>query len=249
MVVRESKDFLRRRAGHKRAPTVRYRMADALFETGKTAEALAEYKTLARVAGFEQGTEVKFRLGQCHLDLGQNAEAAAAFRGAVAGKAEYLKAASSYLLGEALFRLEDWAGAGAAYAGVFQAKEAVEDYARDARYGVTWSSWKGKQYDATVAAAEAFLAKHKDDPQAGEIAFLGAEAHVAAGRPDKALAAYARVTSGDYVETARRGAAFAEAARGNHPRAAELFRAYRSEFPRGQFVAEATLQELSLIHI
>lgn len=243
MVVRESKDFLGRRAAHKRAPTVRYRMADALFEIGKTAEALAEYKALDRVAGFEQGTEVKFRLGQCHLDLGENVEAAAAFRGAVAGNAEYLMAASSYLLGEALFRTEDWAGAGAAYAGVFKAKEAVADYARDARYGVTWSAWKGAQYDATVAGAEDFLANHKDDPQAGEIAFLSAEAHLAAGRPDKALGSYALVKSGDYVETARRGAAFAEAARGNHQAAAELFRAYRSRYPQGQFAAEVTLQE------
>ena len=243
MVVRESRDFLRRRVAHKRASTVRYRMADALFELGNTAEALTEYKALDQVAGFEQATEVKFRLGQCLLDLGQNAEAAAAFRGAVSGNAEYLKAASSYLLGEALFRIEDWTGAREAYAGVFRATEGVAEYARDARYGVTWSAWKGGDYDATVAGAEAFLANHKDDSLVGEIAFLSAEAHLAAKRPVKALAAYARVTGGDYLETARRGAAFAEAARGNHRKAAELFRAYRSQFPSGQFVAEATLQE------
>ena len=38
--MREARDFLRRRASPKRATTVRYRLAAALYELDRTAEAL-----------------------------------------------------------------------------------------------------------------------------------------------------------------------------------------------------------------
>lgn len=250
MVVREGKDFLVRRSSHAQASAVRYRVAGALFELGRNAEAIVEYKALDNVAGFEQATEVKFRLGQCSLDTGANEEAVKFLSDALKGKAEYLRVTMTYLLGEALFSTERYDEAGKAYAQVLALGEAGEvyeadskEYARAARYGVTWSAWKNGDRDETVVAADAFLAAHGDDERAGEIAFLAGEAHLESERPKDALAWYARVKSGSYVEAAMRGAAFAEVAQGAHQRAAQRFGAYRAKFPAGQFLAEATLQE------
>lgn len=243
MVVREARDFLQRRASHGRAATVRYRLADALYELGRPAEALTEYRTLDRVNGFEQASEVKFRLGQCLLDTGKPSEAAEAFRAAVQGKADYLKVPAAYLMGEALFQAADYPAAKAAYNAVLGAGEAGAEYARDARYGVAWSAWKGGDLEGTVTAAEAFLKAHASDPQAGELAFLAAEAHLASDRPEDALRWYDRVKDGDRRGAAMRGGAFAEAARGNHADAARRFRAYLDAYPQGEFAAEAALQE------
>lgn len=243
MVVRESRRFLQKRPGHKRASTVRYRLADALYEMDRKAEALSEYKELDKVAGFEQAAEVKFRLGQCSLASGKPSEAAEYFRATVQGKADYLKVPAAYLMGEALFQAGDFPAARGAYAAVLTGGDAAKDYARDARYGIAWSAWKAEDMDGTVKAATEFLRAHPKDEQAGELAFLAAEANLAADRPEQALQWYDRVKSGERQGAAMRGAAFAEAARGNHAAAAQRFRGYLQAFPKGEFAAEASLQE------
>ncbi len=243
MVVRESQDFLQRYPRHARATVVRYRLADAFFELGKMQESLSEYQTLDRVAGFEQAMEVKFRLGQCALELGQNKVAAASLKAVEASGADYLKTPAIYLLGEALFRDEQFEPAGQAYARVLaRTDEAAAEYARDARYGRTWSAWKSKNYDGTVAAAQDFYGKHKSDAQAGELAFLAGEAQLEAGRPAEAIAWYERVNAGEYVQVALRGAAFAEVTKGDPAAAAARFGRYLDAFPAGKFTAEAALQ-------
>ncbi|WP_419190371.1 tetratricopeptide repeat protein [Saltatorellus ferox] len=243
MVVKEATDFLQRFTNHARANAVRYRLADAYFELGKTREALGQYQALDRVSGFEQAMEVKFRVGMCALELGENAVAAASLKAVEASDAEYLKSPAIYLLAEALFRSEAFDEAGAAYGRVLARKDdAAAEYVRDARYGRTWSAWKSKNFDATIAAAEDFLRQHADDPQAGELAFLAGEANLEAGRPEQAIQWYGRATKGEYAEVALRGAGFAEVARGDAAAAASRFGQYLGQFPRGKFAPEVALQ-------
>lgn len=243
IVVKESRDFLERRSSHRRAPAVRYRLADALFELKRGEEAIEQYRILDGVAGFEQAAEVEYRLGELLLDEDEPAEAAKYLGECLERGTDYLVVPATYLLAEALFRSGEFANARKAYEAVLALGERGKDYAREARYGATWSAWKAEDFDATVALAEAFLKAHADDAQAGELAFLAAEAHVEQDRPADALAWYARVDSGPYEESALRGAAFAEAARGEHARSAERFGAYLAKFPRGEFAAEAALQQ------
>ncbi|MEM9380173.1 MAG: tetratricopeptide repeat protein [Planctomycetota bacterium] len=243
MVVREANKFLKRRPDHRRAPAVRYRLADAYYELERIEEALAQYTALEKVKGFEQGAEVRFRVGQCALELGNLDRAARAFRGVKASDAEYLRVPATYLLAEALFRAESFAEAGEAYGEVLDAGDAAGEYARDARYGLVWSAWKGGDRPGTVAAAEAFTKAHAGDAQTGEIAFLAGEALLESGRSEEALAWYARVTAGEYVEGALRGSAFAVAGTGDHAAAAQRFAAYLDRFPDGRFASEAALQQ------
>ena len=243
MVVREAKDFLQRFSKHGRANVVRYRLAGAYFDLEKFAESLAEYQILDRVSGFEQAMEVKFRLGQCALELGQNKVAAASLQAVEASSADYLKTPAIYLLGEALFRDGQFETAGQAYGRVLaRTDSSAAEYARDARYGKTWSAWKNKSFDATIAASQDFVNNHKDDAQAGEIAFLAGEAHQESKRPQDAIAWYERVTTGEYAQVAMRGAAFAEITKGDAASAAVRFDRYLKAYPTGKFAAEAALQ-------
>ncbi|MEM6571053.1 MAG: tetratricopeptide repeat protein [Planctomycetota bacterium] len=243
MVVREANKFLKRRTDHRRAPAVRYRLADAYYELERIEEALAQYTALEKVAGFEQEAEVRFRVGQCALELGKLERAATAFRAVAASKADYLKVPATYLLAESLFRAESFEEAGKAYGDVLAAGEAAGEYARDARYGLVWSAWKRGDRPGTVTAAEAFTKAHASDEQAGEIAFLAGEALLESGRSEDALAWYGRVDAGEYVEGAQRGAAFAVAGTGDHEGAAARFAAYLKRFPDGKFASEAALQQ------
>lgn len=243
LVVKEGKDFLQRFKNHGRVNAVRYRLAGAYFELGEFKEALAEYQILDKAPGFEQAPEVKFRMGQCALELGENKRAAASLRAVEASSSDYLKTPATYLLAEALFKDGQFAPAGEAYGRVLQRTDkSAAEYARDARYGRTWSAWKGKNYDGTVAAAQDFITKHKDDAQAGEVAFLAGEAHQEAKRPQDAIAWYERVGAGEYQQAAMRGAAFAEVTKGDPAAAAVRFERYLDAFPTGEFVEEVALQ-------
>ncbi|MFT5733485.1 MAG: TolA-binding protein [Planctomycetota bacterium] len=243
MVVKEGTDFLQRFTNHRRMNAVRYRLAGAYFELGKTRESLAQYQALDGVNGFEQAMEVKFRLGQCAVELGENAVAVQSLRAVEASNADYLKTPAIYLLAEALFRSESFDEAGAAYGRVLKrTDDSAAEYARDARYGRTWSAWKKKNFDGTIAGAQDFLGQHGEDPQAGELAFLAGEAHLEAGRPADAIQWYGRVTKGEYAEVALRGAGFAEVTQGNATAAASRFGRYLSQFPKGRFAAEVALQ-------
>ena len=243
LVVKESREFLEQRSSHRRATAVRYRLADSLFQLKRGAEAIEQYEILDGVAGFEQAAEVEYRLGELLLDADRPADAAKYLRECLGRRTEYLIVPGTYLLAEALFHSGEFADARKAYEAVLALGERGEDYAREARYGATWSAWKANDYDGTIALADSFMEAHPTDAQAGEIAFLAAEAHVEQNRPVEALAWYARVKSGPYEGSAMRGAAFAEAARGDHVGAARRFGAYLDKFPRGEFAAEAALQQ------
>lgn len=242
MVVREASKFLEKRASHRRAPIVRYRLANALFDLGRFEEARPQYEALEKVAGFEQPDEVRFRLGQCELRRDGFAAAEEDFAAVTGGKAEYLKVPATFLLGEARFRGGKFREAADAYGAVLKAKDA-STYAADARHGLVWCAWRTAQRDVTVQLAEDFLAKHADDPRSGEVAFLAGEAHLDAGRADEAERAYGRVKAGDYRDAALRGLGFAAAARGDHKAAAARFGQLLAEFPASRFAAECALQQ------
>ncbi len=243
MVVKEANDFFQRFKNHRRGHAVRYRLAGAYFELGKTEDALAQYRVLDGAKGFEQAMEVKFRLGQCALELGENALAKTSLQAVEASNADYLKTPATYLLGEALFRSGEFAAASQAYGRVLaRTDDAAADYARDARYGRTWAAWKNKSYDATIAAAQDFVTQHGEDPQAGELAFLAGEAELEAERPERAIQWYGRVKQGEYAEVAMRGAGFAEVTKGDALAAAARFDQYLKKYPKGKFAAEVALQ-------
>lgn len=246
-VVREARTYLQTYPSHRRAPSVRYLLAGALYDLGRKGEAIAEYEVLDGIAGFGQSTEVKFRLGQCSMDLGKFAEAAGYLDAATAGakrnpKAAYLLAPASYLKAESLFRAERFPEAKDAYKAVLALEKSGGEYARDARYGVAWSHFEAGDFAGTVKAAEAFLREHPTDAEAGDVAFIAGESLVANGKPEEALGWYARVKSGRYVEAALRGAAFAEVERDDFQRAAARFSALLDRFPDSEFAAEAALQ-------
>jgi TolA-binding protein len=242
MVVREATKFLERRAAHRRAPLVRYRLANALFDLGRFDEARPHFENLEKVAGFEQPDEVRFRLGQCELRRDAFAAAEEDFAAVAAGQAAYLKVPSTFLLGEARFRGGKFKEAAEAYGAVLKSAGA-ESYESDARHGLVWCAWRTKDGDRTVQAAEDFLKRHAADPRAGEVAFLAGEAHLDAGRTEDAERAYARVTAGDFRDAALRGLGFAAAARGDHKAAAARFGQLLSEFPASKFAAECALQQ------
>ncbi|MEZ6016949.1 MAG: tetratricopeptide repeat protein [Planctomycetota bacterium] len=242
MVVREATKFLERRGSHRKAPIVRYRLANALFDLGRFEDARPNFEALERVAGFEQPDEVRFRLGQCELRRDGFAAAEEDFAAVAAGKADYLKVPATFLLGEARFRGGKFREAAEGYAAVLKAPNA-DSYAADARHGLVWCAWRLKQGDATVQLAEDFLKRYADDPRTGEVAFLAGEAHLDAGRAPEAEAAYGRVKAGPYLDAALRGLGFAAAARGDHRAAAERFGKLLKDFPTSRFAAEAALQQ------
>ncbi|MEO1698591.1 MAG: tetratricopeptide repeat protein [Planctomycetota bacterium] len=245
-VVREARSFLQSRPTHRRAPAVRYSLADSLFELGRVPEALAQYEALDGVTGFEQSVEVDYRIGVCSIETGDADRAIQALGAAVAGAkgdeaARYLLAPASFSRAEALFQAGRYGEAVGSY-GVAIEADPDGDTASDARFGVAWSRFKAGESAETVAAVEEFLRRHSGDERSGELSFLAAEAQRTAGAFDAALAWYGRVTEGRYFESALRGAAFAEVERGDAQAAAARFGALLERFPAGQFAAEAALQ-------
>src|SRR5687768_6091178 len=78
-VVKEAESFLREHSGHPKSALARYRLACALFELHREADAATHFRELAQRSGFEFAAEVQFRLGQCELAAGRCDPAAKAF--------------------------------------------------------------------------------------------------------------------------------------------------------------------------
>ncbi len=242
LAVREARSFLAEFPGHAKAALARYRLATALFELGQREPAREEYAQLARVPSFEFATEVTFRLGQCELALAHPDLALKCFESVRAVEGHYLAAAAEYFCAEALFATGDSAGAEQRYLRVLADPRAAE-YEREARYGSAWCAYRRGHFDEACARVDEFTRRFSGDALSAELLHLKGEAHLAAKRPREALAAFAQVREGTFVERALRGAAFATVELGDHGAAASAFGAMAARFPTGEFAAEARLQQ------
>lgn len=240
-VVREAREFLRANPEHAKAELVRYRLACALFELRRSAEARPEFVRLAGRDGFEFAAEVQFRLAQCLLDDGARVEAEAALARVLASKKDYLRAPALALLAQSELARKDAAGALAHFDEL--ARVAGEGpYALDARAGRAWCLYRlGRPADA-AAAARAVLAT-KPATRVDEMAFLLGECLLDQHDARGALEAYRSVGVGEYADAAARGEGFASAELGDHRGAARAFGRVVQEFPRSPHRAECALHE------
>lgn len=239
LAAREARSFLADFPRHAKGALARYRLATALFELGQRESARDEYAALAKLESFEFRGEVLFRLGQCELELRRAEQAAAAFEKLRSMREHYLAPAAEFFLGEARFAAGDFAAAQASYARV----PADSEYEREARYGLCWCAFRLGRHDEAVELIDAYQKSYAKHESVAELRYLAGEAHLAAGRPREALAAFDSARSGAFLVRALRGGAFASAALGDHADAAKRFGAVLKQEPQGEFAAEARLQQ------
>ena len=204
MVVKEAGRFLADHESHPKARFARYRLGIALFDLGRLEQARPHFAELARVGDFEFGDEVGFRLGQCELERGEFEAAAHAFQ-PVAEQPGYLRTASTFLMGEALFRAGRFADAERRYERVMAADDAG-DYAADAAHGFAWCAYRMERYDPALERIGSFVRKWPRDERVSELRFLAGESRLELGRAREALTAYQRVKEGPFHDAALRGA-------------------------------------------
>ncbi|GJM21623.1 MAG: hypothetical protein DHS20C15_15380 [Planctomycetota bacterium] len=241
LVVDAAQEFLDDYAGHARAPTVRYRMADALYEMEEFADALPHWRTLADLDGFRFQSESQLRLGQCELQVGTPAGAAQALRRLVEQGPQYLQLPARALLGESQMRLENWDAAAEVFTDVLK-RQPQGGYARDARVGLVWAAFRRDLFEETAARAEELLRGGLEPELRREIAYLAGESLLELGRNNEAADAFAGVDSGLYATPALRGLGFAHAGAGRAAEAAEAFARLLEQDLDSDQAAEASLQ-------
>jgi len=239
-VVKEAEAFLARYPRHPRAAAARYRLACALFELRETKRAGDHFEQLASLRDFEFESEVAFRLGQCELESGDCRRAEASFQRVLRGGKDYLQVPATWLLGEARLRCERFDEAEQSYRSVLS-RDAKSDYADDAVAGLAWCAFKTRRFDAAAQAARSFLERYPQSDRADELRFLLGEALFELHDPRAALAAYAAVRKGPWLDGCLRGAGFAHAALGDHARAAQAFARVPAELPASRHAAECAL--------
>ncbi len=237
MVVQEAEGFLRDFPRHEKRSLARYRLASALFDLGRPADAAPHFRELARLPEFDFAVEVQFRLGQCELAQDRPAEAAVELERVVASGADYLLLPATFLLGEAHFRAGDYERAEGCYARVASA----EEHAREAAYGLAWCAFRLERSDEATQRIRAYLERFPDGDSSGEMRHLLGEAELRAGRAERALEAFASVPPGAFREAALHGIGFANAGLGRHLDAARSFATLIDEHPESRFASEAVL--------
>lgn len=238
-VVREAEDFLTSYPDHPKAVPTRYRLAAAQFSLGRLDDAATNFAPLAALEGFEFRAESGLRLAQCQLANNEFEASAASLELVLTLEKEYLTKPATFLLAESYFRGSEYAKAKQRYTEV----AGVEEYTKDSLYGMTWCSYRLKEFDEAVRIAEDFATRFAGDPLVAELMFLAGEAHLEAERPADALASYEKVKAGPFVDAAIRGAGFAAAQQSDHAAAAGYFGRIVSEFPQSRFRPEAMLQQ------
>jgi TolA-binding protein len=244
LAIREGRGFLAAFPNHPKAETARYRLAGALFESGNWSEAAPEYERLSASRAFEFLPEVHFRLGQCRQRAEDFVRAAQSFEAARESGKDYLRRPATYFLAECHFARADWPRAEALYAELCAAENTAPDaeYRREAALAWAWCALRQSHWDAAAERAEAYLSEQRSGATRGEAAFLAGEAHLSAGRPERALVSYALVEEGPQLESALRGTGFALASLGRQAEAARAFEQLLERFPEGRHAAEAALQ-------
>ena len=242
LAAKESADFLREHRGHARSEHARYRLATSLFELGRRDEARASLERLNALDGFEFAPEVAFRLGQCELERQRWDAAASAFERALESERDYLKWPATALGAEAHFRAGRYDDAELRYESVWASKdEAAREWRDEAGRGSAWCAFRTERWDACIARSARVRSVLSDPEVRAELDFLIGESELEAGRPQRAIAALERVTSGTYQPAALRSRAFAHAGLEQHARAAQVFTELIRTAPAGPFAAEAAL--------
>jgi len=238
-VVAEATRFLKERPNYARAALVRYRLGQSLFELKKLKEAEAELAKLESApADFPYATEVQFRLAQCALARDDFAAAARRFD-AIAPGGHYLAPAAAFNAGEAHFRAGDFAAAAKAYALAAESKD--PEYAKSGLHGLGWAHYKAGDFAAAADALQLFLKRHPQDEAVGEAWFLLGECRMRQEQPAEALAAYQKVTQGEWQDDALSAAGFACAAQKDDARAAQWFLRLEKATPESALLPEARL--------
>jgi TolA-binding protein len=179
--IDEARSFLRELAGHRRASLVRYRLAGALYDSGRKDEARPLYAELGGSPGFEYAAEALFRLGELELERGDAAAARAALEAVLRSGQAYLAKPALLLLGEAALSAKDHAAAHARYAEVL-ARQPSSEEERDARRGLLWCAFETGDWPRACADADAWLSRHASDASAAEVRRLACEAALAHAR-------------------------------------------------------------------
>ncbi len=243
LAVDEAESFLRGFPRHPKAVLARYRLATALFDLDRRADALPHYRALSQREGFEYRGEALFRRGECALELGRLDEAEEAL--AAMDPGGYLAAPAGFLLAETAFRAKRYDVAEGRYAAWIEAF-ASDPRVADARRGLAWCAWETGDAPRTVQRCRTFLRRHGSDESGNEspaeLRVLLGEALLETDEPAEALEAFRAVTDGRFHDAALRGAGFARAALGDHAGAAKEFGALVERYPDGRFAAEAALQ-------
>jgi TolA-binding protein len=245
LVVKEAEAFLRQHGTHGKAEHARYRLAASLFELGKKREAVPHFERGANAEGFEFRAEAAFRLAQCALDAGDVDVARRALAIVDAGKRDYLASPAAFLRGEMEFKAGEFAAAAAAYESAL-ATDGAAAHARDARYGLAFAHFRCREFAAALAAIDAFLGRHGEDPARDEMRLLRGEALLELDRPQEARAAFAAIEATELRPAARRGAGFASLAARDRAGAERDFAAALEAEPGGRFAAEVAMQLAAL---
>jgi TolA-binding protein len=240
-VADEAQRFLASFPRHAKVDLVRYRLACARFELQQTKEARTDFTSLMGKEGFEFAGEVAFRLGQCALDEGDCKEAIRALERAVAVGRDYLKVPARWLLGEAHQACKELDAAAEDYRAVLEAAPTGE-YADDALAGSVWCAYQAKRFADVDVLARRYGDEFVRGERAAEMRYLRGEALLELARPKEALELFASVRDGELADGALRGAGFAQAALGDHARAAQCFAKVVESHPRSRHRLECALQ-------
>jgi len=241
LVVSEARRFLAANGGHARAPLVRYRLGQSLFELKRFADARAELQKLEPPPrDFPYSIEVSFRLGQCALETNDPAEAARRFDAITSGGGDhYLVPAAAFHSGEAHFRAGEFASAAKAYGRAVKGGDA--EYAKNALHGLGWALYKAGEFETAANGFELFARRFPQDPAAGEAQFLLGECRLKQGKAAEAIAALQKVPPGEWLDDALLAAGFACAELGDDAKAAQWFLRLEQAAPESSLLAEARL--------
>lgn len=241
MTVKEANAFLIEHPEHAKSSLARYRLASALFELDRKSEAAAQFGPLAKMPRFEFYAECNHRLGQCELQAGHSESAKSALQTARNGSKDYLKPLSAFLLGEACFGDEQYLSARKFYADSVNLDPKAGTVAHALR-GQAWCAFRLGDFDTAVSKVSEFDASQGVHDLADAMRYLLGQTLLAAGKPERARAAFGEVKQGAFHDACLRGLAFSQAALGDHAGAARTFSERLKAYPDSPLACEARLQ-------
>ncbi|MFT7668115.1 MAG: TolA-binding protein [Planctomycetota bacterium] len=241
LAAKEARAFLASHPKHKRAKLARYRLASALFELDRPAEAAPYYRELSKQSAFEYRAETFLRLGQCELLEEKYETAQKALRKAYASKQDYLKPTAAFFLAETEFNLDEFRAAKDHYEECLRSKDATT-YHPHAERGLAWSSFRLEDNGACIRAAQRFLKNVAGSELESEVRFLLGDAYSRSNQSQQADTAWRMIKSGDYQAAALRGRAYILSQANDHRGAARMFAELLEADQNGPYAKEAAVQ-------